>query len=159
MEENGNFIPYDKGVLKRLEVLKYMHITKYYTARILINTFKISSDFLTICIQKGIVKKDKKMGFYIWTTSTSPNIKMAEALFNDERNLIRSRKNINKNKNPSVAKLFNQLTKEKEVVVNYESTTKSKIPFILVNISSEGKVSMGIDDFQLLLKKFTSSYE
>lgn len=141
----------EKALQNRCAALKFMQSNLYYTKREIIDRYRVTYPFIEMVIKKGIIKQEGPKT-YRWQSSIDPNVRMATALFNDERAY---RKQMLK-KNTSVADKITPIVDK--IIEKADNTVEKKEPIspvkfsIQINITDSG-IEMSKKDFINLVSK------
>lgn len=141
----------EEALQNRCKALKFMQSNLHYSKKDIIDRYRVTYPFIKMVIKRGIIKMEgpKK---YRWQSYIDPNIRMATALFNDERNY---RKQMLKKNTPVVDKVTPVVDKIIEKVDNIvekkEPISPAKVS-IQINITDKG-IEMSKKDFINLVSK------
>lgn len=141
----------EKALQNRCEALKFMQSNLHYSKRDVISRYRVTYPFIEMVIKKGIIKREGSKTFR-WQSSIYPNVRMATALFNDERNY---RKQMLQKNTPVVDKVTpivdKIIEKADNIVEKKEPISPTKFS-IQINITDNG-VEMSKKDFINLVSK------
>lgn len=141
----------EEALQNRCKALKFMQSNLHYNKRDVVSRYRITYPFINMVIKKGIVKMEgpKK---YRWQSSIDPNVRMATALFNDERNY---RKQMLQKNTPIIDKVTPIVD---EIIEKVDNIVEKKEPIspvkfsIQINITDNG-IEMSKKDFINLISK------
>ena len=141
----------EKALQNRCAALKFMQSNLHYSKRNIIDRYGVTYPFIEMVIKKGIVKMEGAKTFR-WQSSIDPNIRMATALFNDERNyrkqMLKKNTPVTDKVTPVVDKI---IEKADDTIEKKESVSPVKFS-IQINIADDS-IEMSRKDFINLVSK------
>ena len=141
----------EKALQNRCEALKFMQSNLHYSKKDITGKYRVTYPFIEMVIKKGIIKREGHQTFR-WQSSIDPNIRMATALFNDERNY---RKQMLHKNNPVVDKvtpIVDKIIEKADNIVEKKEPVPSVKFSIQINITDKG-IEMSKKDFINLVSK------
>lgn len=141
----------EEALQNRYEALKFMRSNLHYSKKDIIDKYRVTHPFIKMVIKKGIIKVESTKK-YRWQSYIDPNIRMATALFNDERNY---RKQMLQKNTPVVDKvtpIVDKIIEKADNIVEKKEPVPSVKFSIQINITDKG-IEMSKKDFINLVSK------
>ena len=141
----------EEALQNRCAALKFMQSNLHYNKKDVVDRYGVTYPFIEMVIKKGIIKREGPKE-YRWQSSIDPNVRMATALFNDERNY---RKQMLKKNTPVTDKVTPVVDK---IIEKVDDIAEKKEPIsptkfsIQINITDDS-IEMSRKDFINLVSK------
>jgi len=141
----------EKALQNRCAALKFMQSNLHYSKKDIIDRYGVTHPFIEMVIRKGIIKMEgpKK---YRWQSSIDPNVRMATALFSDERNYRKQMLKKNTPVTDKVTPVVDKIIEKVDNIVEKKESISSVKFSIQINITDKG-IEMSKKDFINLVSK------